>query len=1065
MKGIYKYIFFAVCIFTSIQLRAQYAQGIPYACGFEEDEDLSAWVMNPVTAQAEDQWMVGSAVRCEGQRSMYISTDGKNAVYGSNPNIVVSYLRFKFPEVQKQMNYDVSFDWKCSGDSLNSRLYVMVCPEQQLNNSNSPYFIGLNSFLSSVSGTLPRAVESVCQPLGESNKPFLFSSKEWQNVSLSKKIGVSPNNSSKPFVIMFIWVNNNRDTTISRTGICIDNVQISDATIKKPQKLAVEPICEDSTMLVSWESGASEFEVQYRAVGSSTWRRADGLTDGVDGFTRNNGTQCSYILQRIKEGSYDVRVQAKAAGILSNWTYKNFILVYCPENHCINYLDFNQPNVVCTYGMTYNGNKGTPFDNIGWIDFGPDAKESRHTIHVDPTEVDPRTDSTLHTVPNGALASVRLGNWDTGYEAEAITYTFTVDSANQGILIIKYAVILNKPNTSCGDPGFKMTVLDSVGNVIDETCGKADFTYTSAADAGWNVTKDEKVVWKDWTTVGVNLQPYHGQEVSVQLVTEDCGGGGHYGYAYFTLDCANAKLETENCGNDAKIECYAPEGFNYKWFNEAGDVVSTTRELYVDPSMQTYTCRVSFIEDTTCYFEVSTVAAPRFPVPEFTWEPIYQECTSKLKFTNRSHVMTKYTGTENHTQEPTNDSHWYFTRLSDGVTTESYNWAPIYTCPMDGDTIIVNYTTYIGVDNTCDSSRVDTIVVPNIISNHTEFHYTTCPESPIFFGNEWFNTDTTYVGLFKNFAGCDSISTLYLKVHPEVEDTYRHDSICSDSSIFINGIRYREPLDNHLIMLKTPNGCDSALYLTLTVNQLIKTEMEPEPFICADDEELYILFNILEGVYDSVAIHFSTPELRDTVIYQPNQNTIAIPLPADILPGYYTATLSFYQFCCGVHNDEYAINIRYRSSIVEQKWNDVLTLLSPKYNGGFTFTSFQWYKDGLLMPGETHSYLYQPLDFNSNYYVELTRPDGVVISTCPIQPTYHDQIADFPTIVQQGQQVPVRLDQDYTVWFYTISGQLYSTTILPAGNSNCTMPMESGVYILKTVNQAGDMRAQQILVQ
>lgn len=1065
MNWIYKYILLFACVMTSVVTQAQ-AQGIPYACGFEDDEDLSNWVMiHRYSAHAQDQWVVGSAVRCEGKKSMYISADGTNAVYGSQPNIAVSYLTFKFPDSNTQQNYDISFDWKCSGDSLNSKLYVMVCPEQLLYDESANNYYDLNKIASSVSGILNRNVAAACEPLGLSRAPFLFSSKEWQNVSLSNELRVSPSRSRIPFAIVFIWVNNNTNPDLQQTGICIDNVQIGSATIKKPQNVVVEPICEDSSMLVSWESGASEFEVQYRTVGSSTWRRADGLTDGVEGFTRTNGTQCSYILQRIKEGSYDVRVQAKAAGIVSNWTYENLILVYCPENHCLNYLSFDSPDVVCTYGMTYNGGKGTPFDNVGWIDFGPDSKESRHTLHVDPTEVDPRTDSSLHTVPQGALASVRLGNWDTGYEAEGITYSFVVDGQNQGILIIKYAVVLNKPNTSCGDPGFKMVVLDENGDMIDESCGKADFTYTSAAAAGWNETKDGNIVWKDWTTVGVNLQPYDGQKVSVQLTTEDCGGGGHFGYAYFTLDCANAKLETENCGNDAKIECFAPEGFGYKWFNEAGEVVSTERTLSVDPSMQTYTCRVSFIEDTTCYFEVSTISAPRFPVPQYTWEPIYEECLSKLKFKNTSHVMTKYTGSENHTQEPTTDCHWYFTRLSDGVTTESYNWAPVYTCPMAGDTIIVNYTTYIGVDNACDSSRVDTIVVPNIIPQHTEFHMVTCPEEPVQFGNEWFNTDTTVVHLFPNFAGCDSTSTLHLKVHPTIEDTYRHDSICSDSSILINGVRYREPMDNQLIMLQSVNGCDSALYMTLTVNKLIKTEMVEDQYTCADDEELFIYFNILEGVYDSIAIDFSTPALRDTVIYEPNLNTIAIPMPTDILPGYYTATLSFYQFCCGVHTEQYAITIRYRSSIVEQKWNDVLTLLSPNYNGGYTFTAFQWYKDGVAIPGETHSYLYQPLDMNATYYVELTRPDGVVVTTCPIQPTLHIDKTEFPTIVPAGQQIPIRTPQPVTAWLYTITGQLYSAHALPQGQVAIPAPTQPGVYVLKTVDSNGEMLAKQIIVE
>jgi hypothetical protein len=77
-----------------------------------------------------------------------------------------------------------------------------------------------------------------------------------------------------------------------------------------------------------------------------------------------------------------------------------------------------------------------------------------------------------------------LGNWNADGEAESMTYAFTVDSAQQGILLIKYAVVLEEPGTSCGDPGFKMVVLDSLGNEVDEICGKADFGYSDAAAAG-----------------------------------------------------------------------------------------------------------------------------------------------------------------------------------------------------------------------------------------------------------------------------------------------------------------------------------------------------------------------------------------------------------------------------------------------------------------------------------------------------------------------------------------------------------------------------------------------------
>lgn len=1064
------------------------ATGIPYSCSFEEKEDLSAWVLNYHTPSTMDKWCFGTAVHSDGQRSMYINKDNSGSPgYGNQPNIVVSYLRYKFPTETKQKNYTLSFDWKGMGDSANSRLFVMVCPEAlALNTPTAPQY--LENIISSTSGRLPNNVMQVCEQLGASRERFVCGSEQWQNVTLSNEIRVASIRSTDPFIIAFIWVNSNIDETVRRTGICIDNLQISSATIKKPYNMTVESVCEDSAMLVSWEcSGVStEFEIQYRKTGASTWRRADGLSEGVDGFT-HSGTQYSYKLQRIAEGTYDVRVCNKYISTdttyISSWTYKNGVLIYCPENHCVNYIDLHSPNVVCTYGHEWNHDGETPYTHIGVIDYGPDAEESRHTIHVDPTETDARTLGELRTVPPGALASVRLGNWDDKWEAESITYDILVDAENQGILIVQYAVVLEDPSHT-GEPGFSMVVLDKDGNEIDEHCGKANFTYSDAVDAEWNLTKEDppgfsQIAWKDWTTIGVNLQPYAGQHIKVRFTTWDCSAGGHSGYAYFTLDCASARLETDNCGNDSKIECYAPEGFAYAWYRGNPDDPGNKpfwfeRELVTDPGRQEYTCRVSFVEDPTCYFDVSTVSEPRFPVADFTYDRLYGQlpngdkdyCSSRLKFHNTSHVMTKYDGPETHTQEPTNDCYWTFRRLSNGATTVQYNWNAVYLCPPEGDSIEVTLWTYIGQeDSPCDTVKIDTIVVPNIYPESTEFHWSTCPDKPVKFGDEWFMTDTIYVGYFPNFANCDSTSTLYLNVWPEIPDTYRHDSICSDGYVIIDGIKYNQPMDNKQFVLKSVHGCDSIVFATLTVNERIDAEVNTIPFVCADDGQMYLTFDIAAGQFDSLIITFNTKQLRDTVIYDPTVSTVAIPYPDTITPGHYTATFEFYQFCCGIYKETRDIELRYRSSIVAQKWNDVLTLLAPAYNGGYEFTAFQWYKNGQPIPGETHSYLYQDLDMNALYHVELTRPDGVVIATCPIQPTYHEQQSDYPTIAKAAQRMPVYSEQSATVWYFTMSGQLYGTCTLPQGYGTLDIPAQPGAYILKAVTSQGQTQAQVLLVE
>lgn len=1063
-------------LFSATMLLAQgtsVASGIPYVCSFEESEDLSAWTLNYNTPTATDQWIFGTAEHSEGKRSMYVSTDGSSPIFGAKPNVVVAYLRYKFPTASSTQKYEVSFDWKGMGDSTSSKLRVLFCREQDLTATGAT---NLNSIVSATSGRISNQSATACQNLGESEEKFVCGGTTWQNVSFSGEVSVSATNSSKNFVFVFIWENSNTQSSVVTTSIAIDNFQITSAAIKKPENVRAYPNCEDTTILVTWDGkNATEFDIQYRKVGETAWAKGiSGIAEGMERFVKN-GSTCSYGLSLVHEGkyegSYDIRIRGKNDGLSTNYVYVHNILVYCPENHCINYVDLYSPNVTCTYGH-YPSGSASPYENTGIVDFGPEEKMSRHTLHVNPDELDPRTNNQLHTVPEGALASVRLGNWNNGSEAESITYDLLVDSANQGILIIKYAVVLEEPGHD-EEPEFVMRVLDKDGNLIDSDCGQAHFSYSQAQGIGWHTEEipdpnyggTTTVAWKDWTTVGVNLMQYDGQHIKVQFITMDCNWSGHFGYAYFTLDCVNAHIETENCGNDPYLTCIAPDGFSYAWRDETGADHGTDQVLHVDAGLHTYTCKVSFIEDSKCFFEISTISAPRFPVPEFSFEPIYDNCTSKLKFTNTSHVMNKFDGYDTHTTERCSESKWSFRRLSNGETKTSSAWAPTYLCPEEGDSIEVTITTYIGANNSCDSTRVDTIVVPNIVPRDSVTHIKTCPENPIQFDGKWFETDTVYKVVTPNFAGCDSTSTLYLKVYPKPQDHYRHDSICSDQSVTINGVRYNQSVENYPIIMQTPYGCDSVLYLTLTVNERLQSTLDPLASACADDEELFILLDIQAGVFDSLHIAFSTPELHDTVIYDSSVGTVAIPYSADITPGHYSATLTFYQFCCGTTRQTQDIDIHYRSSIVEQKWNDVLTLLSPTYNGGYRFSAFRWFKNGQLIEGENHSYLYQPLDFDATYYVELTREDGVVITSCPMQPVYHEQQGEFPTIVQAGQHMPIYMEQPATIWYYTISGQLYSTFDLPQGYTTLYVPNQTGVYILKSANAQGETQAQVMIVQ
>ena len=1080
MKRIVTYLCLLVCLgFFTQNTYAQSGISAPYFLGFEESDavELSEWVLNPgpLADQCPDKWVVGDAVRNEGRRSLYISSDGgANAAFGVAKNVQYAYRDFTIPAGQ----YEVSFDWACLG-SPEAKLYAGVAAASA--------FSSMEAAFNSVS--LDKAVLSGSNILYEAK-----GSNQWQNISARIS-----SNGVRVCRLFFVWASANQDTAIVHPlGACIDNVQICSANCAKPKSVTATAVSCDS-ILVEWAGTSEKYSVQYRRRGRS-WS------------VPTTYYQDYCYIENAEEGLYDFRVRGICNDVdTSAYTYKHAFTMFCPERHCINYVDLHDAeNVTCYYGKFQN-----PQDSVGVIDKDvyANAKYWRHSVNWEPDEYDPRTCGQLPTIPEGELASVRLGNWNTGAEAECIEYTYVADVENSAILLLKYAVVLEDPNhTDKEQPHFTMEILNKDGDLISPTCGAADF-YADAnrLDGGWHACTRApgaryNVSWKEWTTIGLNLaeQGVHtGDTLMIRLTTKDCSRNGHFGYAYFTLGCAAAKLYGTSCGSEPSLSVDAPEGFRYEWYNKYGEKVSDSKRLEVEPSdTTTYRCRLIYLENEECDFNLYSQIYPRFPISAFTYQYQPSNCENRVVFTNKSHVMTVFNNdTVYHYDERCEEHKWIF---PNGETSGAMN--PAYVFPKEGGTFPVTLRALIS-NGACDDDTTIYITVPKIGDTEQFVDTTICDGNYVQFGKYYAALPGSYSDSLVNFAGCDSIITLRLEVNPVDKTVLKDTTVCAEEPLCIDGECYKHTSSGDFVRFRRNQyGCDSTIWIHVNMqDSILPTIVVKEPenelgtgsvtlggtgydyfylngerydasetyltgfnggifdfeffndfgcsvlrsdtmgfeclggvlgevnFVCQGDAEWIVPLVLDSGILTTYSLLYDDEAHAagcTDILLQPINNdnpVVRIPIPAGLQPNRYHAQLLLHNFLprCGDWGLDVELPLHFSSDLLFQRWDDVLSVKGPDYNGGYTFTAYQWLKNGEPISGATKSYYYaeEKLDLTAEYQVNVQLPSGVWLTTCGFVLEVYEEQAPLPKKVIENQRVIIIRDGER----YDVLGQKVQT--------------------------------------
>ena len=304
--------------------------------------------------------------------------------------------------------------------------------------------------------------------------------------------------------------------------------------------------------------------------------------------------------------------------------------------------------------------------------------------------------------------------------------------------------------------------------------------------------------------------------------------------------------------------------------------------------------------------------------------------------------------------------------------------------------------------------------------------------------NEWYqfrdtiiNTPGFYYDSLLSITGCDSVYHLYLVVNDTTFEI-RNDTICFNETYYLHDVPITKPGFYKDTTLNDWN-CHHYTYLYLSMIEPTVATVYADS-ICADAKafEIFFSYSGTEPIEYSLyfnefghsqgfedRIHWPIP--MDSAIYyeMPFKNNDTTQYPR---PDHYPIKLVLHNGIClndSMYPSETDIIMNYPSWVTEQRFRDVIAILSTKYNGGYEFETFQWYRNGQKLLGETHEYLYLPHEMEVSdtvsYYVRVTRPGEVEsFQTCPIW-IYPDQVDTLSPNLPYISVVPTYVVREHPV--------------------------------------------------
>lgn len=399
-----------------------------------------------------------------------------------------------------------------------------------------------------------------------------------------------------------------------------------------------------------------------------------------------------------------------------------------------------------------------------------------HTITTDPNvEVGSGQMIFPCVIPPGDDAVMRLGNRLGDWESASMLYAISVDTAVSDLLVVKYTVAMNdgiwmnvgggpamEHADSTHPPRFCIELLDdTLGPLLPADCHRVALDGMSAE--GWDTLDERNNSYsrRNFTAVGFDLRPYHGQRVRLRITATDGAINNRWCYAYYNTECIKQHDVVDGCDLDS-VTLTAPFGFRYSWTREGMyAVVDTARSITVATDGTLWHCHLV--------------------------DPHNPDCTHTIHRRALGGPLVELRDTVTENELP-------------------YTWHGV-TFTAGGDTSMM-----LPAATGCDTTLVLHLHVWE--NQHVHMERRVCPDEwPMVWQGHTFDGPDSVEVTYTDMHGADSVVTYVAVEAPayEINDTV---VICPWRPYEYDGVDYGGPTTID-VALTTVDGCDSLVHVTL----------------------------------------------------------------------------------------------------------------------------------------------------------------------------------------------------------------------------------------------------------